>query len=82
MDSLGSNNILFLGSTFKIKYFKAPKPIVLLSSSFSDGVNSSILPSSLDNSVAFNFISEINSSPSTTVPSRLFIFPDGKSTIP
>ena len=59
------------GSTFRMKYFNAPRPTMRAISSASSGVISSTLPSSCEVSLAVDTISSIRSSASTTVPSRL-----------
>ena len=82
IDSRGSNSIVFLGSTFNIKYLRAPSPTIVETAFASSSVHPSSLPSSADISRAVETMSAIRSSASTTVPSRDFILPSGSSTIP
>ena len=82
MDSFGLNNILFLGSTFKIKYFNADNPICSANICFSVSLNAADFSDAAKKALASSVISLIKSSASTTVPSRLFILPSGKSTMP
>ena len=82
IDSSGLNIMFFLGSTFKIKYFNAPKPTMLDNSAISASEKSSVLPNWRVFSSAISTMLCIKSSASTTVPSLDFIFPLGSSTIP
>ncbi|CUP40245.1 Uncharacterised protein [Segatella copri] len=66
----------------RMKYFNAPRPTMREISWRSSSLMSLNLPSSSLVWRASLIISAIRSSASTTVPSRLFIFPLGNSTIP
>ena len=65
-----------------MKYFKAPKAMVSYKEVFSLLFRESSLPKDSETVFACDIIPLIRSSASTTVPSLLFIFPLGKSTIP
>ena len=82
IDSAGLKVIFLRGSTLRMKYFNAPRPTIRLMLSISSLVQFSNFPKSAEVLAASSIIPSIKSSASTTVPSRLFIFPFGSSTIP
>ena len=80
-EAAGSNMIVVFGLNFSSMNFNAPRPMISPRSASSAGSSSSP-PRSLQASVASFAISSKRSSASTTVPSRLFILPVGRLTMP